>query len=220
MPPLVTAVEKPSSVGQEVRDDTVAKQIKETKKGGTKRDKGLSKTRDWGNWGRLRKTRDWGRRWTKEDEGVWIGSISKLITHNPKHITQKYHSFLKTLSHSEPKTENFYSAPISQNHAPHLNTQFFHFLVEPTACKGQKVGFLSSVSSSLSFHPKHYFCLPISTDTHTPNVRERFVVFSFPFPSLYFCLHILKTHRLQTVLMKYQHFHKCHQNYFINSSNT
>ena len=46
VPPLVTAVEKPSSVGQEVRDDTVAKQIKETKKGGIERDKGLSKTRD------------------------------------------------------------------------------------------------------------------------------------------------------------------------------
>ena len=46
VPPLVTAVEKPSSVEQEVRDDMVAKQIKETKKGGTERDEGLSKTRD------------------------------------------------------------------------------------------------------------------------------------------------------------------------------
>ena len=116
-----------------------------------------------------------------------------------------HNSFLKTLSHSKPKTENFCLAPISQNHAPQLSTQFFHFLVEPTACTSQKVGFLSRMSSSL-LSPKTLFCLPISADTRTPNVRERFVVFSFPFPSLYFCLHILKTHRLQTALLKYQHF--------------
>ena len=35
-----------SSVEQEVRDDTVVEQIKETKREGTERDEGLSKTRD------------------------------------------------------------------------------------------------------------------------------------------------------------------------------
>ena len=44
--PLVIAVDKPSSVEQEVRDDTVAEQIKETKKGSTEKDEGVSKTRD------------------------------------------------------------------------------------------------------------------------------------------------------------------------------
>ena len=44
--PLVITAEKSSSVEQEVRDDTVAEQIKETKKGGTERDEELSKTRD------------------------------------------------------------------------------------------------------------------------------------------------------------------------------
>ena len=111
-------------------------------------------------------------------EGIWIGSISKLKTYNSKHITQKHNSFLKTLSHSKPKTEKNSLAPISQNWVPHLSPQFFHFLVEPTACTSQKVGFLSRVSSSLSFHPI-LFCLPISTDTHTPNLRERSELFSF-----------------------------------------
>ena len=46
MPPLVTAVERPSSVEQKVRDDTVAKQIKEMKRGSIERDEGLNKTRD------------------------------------------------------------------------------------------------------------------------------------------------------------------------------
>ena len=45
MPQLVTAIEKPSFVGQEVRDDTVAEQIKETKKEGTEHEKGLRKLR-------------------------------------------------------------------------------------------------------------------------------------------------------------------------------
>ena len=44
--PLVIAVDKPSSVEQEVRDDTVAEQIKETKKGSTEKDEGVNKTRD------------------------------------------------------------------------------------------------------------------------------------------------------------------------------
>ena len=142
-------------------------------------------------------------------EGVWIGSISKLKTYNSKHMTQKLNSFLKTLSHSKPKTEKNCLAPISQNRAPHLSSQFFHFLVESTACTGQKVGFLSRVSSSLSFHPI-LFCLPISTDTHTPNLTERSELFLFFF-LLYTSasiswrpitckqpIGILKTHHLQT----------------------
>ena len=43
---LVTTVKRPLFVEQEVRDDTVVEQIKETKKGSTEKDKGLSKTRD------------------------------------------------------------------------------------------------------------------------------------------------------------------------------
>lgn len=46
--PLVTVVERPSSIEQEVRDDTVAEQIKDTKRGNWG---GLRKTRDRGNWG-------------------------------------------------------------------------------------------------------------------------------------------------------------------------
>ena len=44
--PLVTAIEMPSSIEQEVRDDMVAGQIKETKREGTKRDKRLREMRD------------------------------------------------------------------------------------------------------------------------------------------------------------------------------
>ena len=43
---LVTASERLSSVEQEVRDDTVAKQIKEMKRGGTERDERLREARD------------------------------------------------------------------------------------------------------------------------------------------------------------------------------
>ena len=44
VPPLVTAIERPSSIEQEVRDDMVAEQIKEMKRGGIERDEGLRKT--------------------------------------------------------------------------------------------------------------------------------------------------------------------------------
>ena len=43
---LVTAIERLLSVKQEVRDDTMAKQIKEMKRGGTERDKRLREARD------------------------------------------------------------------------------------------------------------------------------------------------------------------------------
>ena len=46
VPLLVTAVERPLSVEQKVRDDTVVEQIKETKRGGLKIDEGLRKMRD------------------------------------------------------------------------------------------------------------------------------------------------------------------------------
>ena len=43
---LVTAIERLLSIEQEVRDDTVAKQIKEMKRGGIERDERLRETRD------------------------------------------------------------------------------------------------------------------------------------------------------------------------------
>ena len=46
MPTLVTVVERSLSVEQEVRDDTMVEQIKETKRGGIERDKGLRKMKD------------------------------------------------------------------------------------------------------------------------------------------------------------------------------
>ena len=59
--PPVTVVERPTSIDQEVRDDTVVEQIKDTKRGGTERDEGLRKLRrtkkDEG-WRKLSKTLD------------------------------------------------------------------------------------------------------------------------------------------------------------------
>jgi len=43
---LVTTIERLLSIEQEVRDDTVAKQIKEMKRGGIERDERLRETRD------------------------------------------------------------------------------------------------------------------------------------------------------------------------------
>ena len=43
---LVTTIKRPLFVKQEVRDDMVAGQIKETKREGTKRDKRLREMRD------------------------------------------------------------------------------------------------------------------------------------------------------------------------------
>ena len=128
---------------------------------------------------------------------VWlrIGSVHSVnktervfgleVSQNSKLITQKHNSFLKTLSHSKPKTEKNCLAPISQNWAPHLSPQFFHFLVEPIACTGQKVGFLFRVSSSLSFHPI-LFCLPISTNTHAEPKRKVWAFFFSYNKSFYF----------------------------------
>ena len=79
-----------------------------------------------------------------------------------------------------------------------LNTQLFHFLVEPTACIGQKGSCLSRVTSSLSFHPKYCFVFLISTHTHTECWNKEHGEFLFLFPSLHFRLHVPKTHRLQT----------------------
>ena len=45
MPTLVTVVERSSSVEQEVRDDTMVEQIRETKRGDTERDERLREMR-------------------------------------------------------------------------------------------------------------------------------------------------------------------------------
>ena len=38
---------------------------------------------------------------------IWFVAISKFIIHNSSFIIQTHHSYLKTLSHQTPKTENF-----------------------------------------------------------------------------------------------------------------
>ena len=80
MPTLVTVVERSLSVEQEVRDDTMVEQIKETKRGGIERDKGLRKMKDWGNWGR-RGTKDdvtQRERERERDVVMWLGKNKKL----------------------------------------------------------------------------------------------------------------------------------------------
>ena len=64
---------------------------------------------------------------------------------------------------------------------PHLSTQFFHFFFwSPQPAQGFVV-----------------FFVVLSPHTHRM-LEQGFVVFSFTFPSLHFCLHIPKTNRLQT----------------------
>ena len=109
---------------------------------------------------------------------VWLALSGPLISaqNSTQNKTKKHNSFLKTLSHSKPKTENFCLAPISQNCAPHLSIQFFHFLrlVFSQACPLLSP-FTQNIILSSYLH----------THTHTECKRKDFgFFFSFSFSIL------------------------------------
>ena len=92
-------------------------------------------------------------------------------------------------------------APISQNYAPHLSTQFFYFLVEPIARTGQKSSFLSHMSSSreqlVSSASDHWTCCDADTcprlDTClylNGSSGQSYPLFSLLSPKITFCLPI------------------------------